>query len=478
MAGLSAPSRDSGKDQMLERYLNLMAEQSGHRRRHRQQTTVLTTTQNTQEIEDVKKPPRATQEVPKNSRKHEEWKESITGSQETYYHSTFKVIIDLVPDWNLLDLAEEAGTTTVFAKRSHQTEKLQASFQRPSSSLLDLQEESGLVDLSSPQRLRKLEEIQADHEETSSVLFDLEEVVSDATALSSPQKAQETDAIQEAEYNQDTEGTEESEADPKDDGQCKRWGLSDLEEDYMPLRILPSFSELPGKVRRQIWNFARPEARYIKIRESKWSAALYSDAQIPALLHTCQESRKLALKWYDLTFARDPEMGFWDQKTLNELMDNALTKGQRAQPRIYFDWERDGIYSQCARCNGQRMSCRHAPLSFDWLRVNRLVYEGPLSINPFYKLTLCYPAVESIMLIRGRSAVRRTAVSPSEFIPVIEKFEWEGDDLLATCLETLQNTDPGCDALETITSVQRMTLMDVNQTEVVDQTESSYWPCR
>ncbi|TGO37984.1 hypothetical protein BHYA_0084g00150 [Botrytis hyacinthi] len=282
--------------------------------------------------------------------------------------------------------------------------------------------------------------------QAGSVLFDLEEGVSDATAISSPQKAQETDRIQKAEYNQDTEGTGESEADPEKNDQW--WGISDLKEDSAPPRILLHFSELPGK--------------------SQWSAALYSDAPIPSLLHTCQESRKEALKWYDLSFARDPEMGFWDQRTLKELMNNAITEGQRAQPRIYFDWERDGIYSQCARCNGHRMSCRHAPLSFDWLRVKRLAYEGPLSINPFYKLTLCYPAVESIILIRGRSAVRRTAVLPSELIAVNEKFEWEGDDLLATCLETIQNTNLECDALETITSVQRMTLMDVNQTEVVD----------
>ncbi|KAF7940548.1 uncharacterized protein EAE98_000675 [Botrytis deweyae] len=461
MAGLSIPSRDSGKDQMLERYLNLMAEQ-----RQRQEAIVSTapqiTPKDTQEIEDVEEISRAAQKVSKNSGEHEKWKATTTESQENY--------------WNLLDLAEEAGTTTLFVKRNHETEKLQASFYQPSSSLLDLQEESGLIDLSSHQRLGEPEESQADHEETNSVLFDLEETVSDTTALSSPQKAQETDGIQEAEYNQDTEGTEESEADPEDDDEW--WGLSDLKEDSAPPQKLPYFSKLPGKVRRQIWHFARPEARYIKIRESKWSAALYSDAPIPALLHTCQESRKVALKWYDLSFARDPEMGFWDQKTLNELMDSALTEGQRAQPCIYFDWQRDGIYSQCARCNGHRMSCRHAPLSFDWLRVKRLAYEGPLSINPFYKLTLCYPAVESIMLIRGRSAVRRTVVSPSEFIPINEKFEWEGDDLLATCLETLQNTDPECDALETITTVRRMTLMDVNQTDVVDRTESSYWPCR
>ncbi|KAK6608828.1 hypothetical protein H4I95_04208 [Botrytis cinerea] len=457
MAGLSVSLRDSGKDQMLERYLDLMAEQ-----RQRQEATVLTAPQIAQKIADIEKTSQAAREVSKNSLEHEEWTETTTKSQETY--------------WNLLDLAEETGSTILVAKGIHETEKLLANFQRPLSNLVDFQEESGLIDLSSPQKFKEPEEREAYHEESRSALLDLVEVVSDAAELPSPEKGQEIDGIQEAKYNQDTEENEESEGNPEDDDQW--WGLSDLEEDFAPPRILPYFSELPGKLRRQIWNFARPEARYIKLRESKWSAALYSDAPIPALLHTCQESRNSALRWYDLSFARNPEMGFWDQKTLNEIMDNALTEGQRAKPRIYFDWERDGIYSQCARCNGHRMSCRHAPLSFDWLRVKRLAYEGPLSINPFYKLTLCYPAVESIMLIRGRSAVRRTAISPSEFIPVDERFEWEGDDLLATCFETIQNTDPECDALETITSVHRMTLMDVNQTEVVDRVESSYWPCR
>ncbi|KAF7885206.1 hypothetical protein EAF00_011024 [Botryotinia globosa] len=296
---------------MLERYLNLMAEQSvflpsqshdflqGKHRRQNQEATVSTEPQITQEIKYVKESTHETQEVSKNSREHEEWKESRTESQDT------------------------------------------------SSSLLDLHEESGLIDLSSPQRLEEPEGSLEYHEETSSVLFDLEGI-SYATALSSPQKAQEIDGIQEAECNQDTEDTGESEEDPEEDDQW--WGISDLKEDSAPPRILLRFSELPGKVRRQIWNFVRPEARYIKIRESKWSAAFYSDAPIPSLLHTCQESRKEAMKWYDLSFARDPEMGFWDQRTLNGLMDNAITEGQRAQPRIYFDWERDGRYSQCARC--------------------------------------------------------------------------------------------------------------------------------
>ncbi|TGO47533.1 hypothetical protein BCON_0274g00060 [Botryotinia convoluta] len=124
----------------------------------------------------------------------------------------------------LLDLAEEAGTTVLFAKRisfcgpfaRSMTIDLQSSVKSIGSS-----EESGLIDLSSPRRHKEPEESQADHEEFRSGVFDFEEVVSDATALSSPQKAQETDGIQEAAYSQDTEETEESEVYPEDDDQCK-----------------------------------------------------------------------------------------------------------------------------------------------------------------------------------------------------------------------------------------------------------------
>ncbi|APA06060.1 hypothetical protein sscle_01g008300 [Sclerotinia sclerotiorum 1980 UF-70] len=259
-------------------------------------------------------------------------------------------------------------------------------------------------------------------------------------------------------------------------------GLADPEEDYIEVAVIPTtflrFSKLPQKLRHQIWHFTRPEARYIKIRESRWTTGLFSGAPIPAMLHTCQESRKMALIWYDLSFARDPEMCFLDQHTLNTIMENALTNEEPREARIYFDWERDGLYSQCARCTGHRMSCRHAPLSFDFLRIKRLAFEGPLSVNPFYKIALCFPAVESIILIRGRSSIRRKAVLPLEFIYVDKRFEWEDEDLLATCLYTIKNTAPECGAIETIQSVRRMTLLNVNQTELVDRVERSYWPCR
>lgn len=106
---------------------------------------------------------------------------------------------------------------------------------------MDFQEESGLIDLSSPQKFKEPEEREAYHEEsrkhllsptglyrehiltfkTGSALLDLVEVVSDAAELLSPGKGQEIDGIQEAKYNQDTEGNEESEGNPEDDDQCR-----------------------------------------------------------------------------------------------------------------------------------------------------------------------------------------------------------------------------------------------------------------
>ena len=109
------------------------------------------------------------------------------------------------------------------------------------SNLIDFQEESGLIDLSSPQKFKEPKEREAYHEEsrehllssmglyrehaltfqTGSALLDLVEVVSDAAELPSPEKGQEIDGNQEAKYNQGTEENEESEENIEDDAQCR-----------------------------------------------------------------------------------------------------------------------------------------------------------------------------------------------------------------------------------------------------------------
>jgi hypothetical protein len=86
------------------------------------------------------------------------------------------------------------------------------------------------------------------------------------------------------------------------------------------------FPKLPMELRLKIWKMARPEGRYILLEHSrKRRRAVFSRAKVPALLHACQESRDIALKWYKLSFGTHSSFG-----------------------KTYFDAEIDGLYHRCS----------------------------------------------------------------------------------------------------------------------------------
>jgi hypothetical protein len=80
------------------------------------------------------------------------------------------------------------------------------------------------------------------------------------------------------------------------------------------LRTFTCFPRLPLELQRMVWGFALPAPRTITIistdftiRDAKgWTVRKYCVAHnapsVPSLLHACQESRKVALKTYHLTF--------------------------------------------------------------------------------------------------------------------------------------------------------------------------------
>ena len=69
------------------------------------------------------------------------------------------------------------------------------------------------------------------------------------------------------------------------------------------------FTSLPYELRAQIWQLALPGPRVIEIRnragyfENLHCTQIYSICRIPVLLHTCRESREVALKYYALSFS-------------------------------------------------------------------------------------------------------------------------------------------------------------------------------
>jgi hypothetical protein len=65
------------------------------------------------------------------------------------------------------------------------------------------------------------------------------------------------------------------------------------------------FPDLPPEIRREIWKYLLPGPRIIHIMGShrtNGGQCFVDTVEIPTLLHTCQESRSLALKRYKLSF--------------------------------------------------------------------------------------------------------------------------------------------------------------------------------
>ncbi|CZR66207.1 uncharacterized protein PAC_16108 [Phialocephala subalpina] len=110
------------------------------------------------------------------------------------------------------------------------------------------------------------------------------------------------------------------------------------------------FPRLPAELRLKIWFFALPRQRLVEIMvnetfdsylsdassEDRWSLvkSVRSPTSVPAILHTCNESRVEALKYYHLSFGRN------------------TSYSRNMNPRIYFDASTDVLY----------LNCHHFPL--------------------------------------------------------------------------------------------------------------------
>lgn len=150
-----------------------------------------------------------------------------------------------------------------------------------------------------------------------------------------------------------------------------------------------------------IWVYARPEGRYILLKSSKRcgkSAPIYSPAKVPAFLHACHESRMIALKWYQLSFATN----------FNKKM------------QTYFDHSRDGIYAQCYNIQDCGAMLVNNMMNNEGLKlIKRMVWEGPLNYLPLIQIVR-FPAIKNLILVRGKRIAPRAEVTLSEMTTVIQ----------------------------------------------------------
>lgn len=162
-----------------------------------------------------------------------------------------------------------------------------------------------------------------------------------------------------------------------------------------------TFHSLSEDVRKTIWTHALPGPRIIELTILRKN--IVSRARVPTLLHTCRESRAVALKHYTLAFGHNA-----------------------SPPKVYFDFRYDWIYTRCPGCLGA--NCSHkSMLTGDHSRLRHLVYEGPISFNPFTKILRFFPDIRGVILIRGKSKGYRDEIDSEEFVHLEEGFEWAGD---------------------------------------------------
>lgn len=180
-----------------------------------------------------------------------------------------------------------------------------------------------------------------------------------------------------------------------------------------------SFFSLGYKLCKQIWILALEHPPRIIVLTKSTTYAIHSRAVVPALLHTCRESREIAKRYYSLSFAT-----------------------QDTSPKVYFDFHHDWLYTQCGGCLG--MDCNHKfTLTEDHKKVKHLIYHGPMSHNPFPKILRFYPKIENLILIGGRGNAQRSDINKADISIVHEKFSWAlEDDLLTLARKAWRDLKP------------------------------------
>lgn len=214
------------------------------------------------------------------------------------------------------------------------------------------------------------------------------------------------------------------------------------------------FHSLEDDVRRRIWALALPEPRIIALARSP-TYSVHSQAPVLALLQTCRESRAVAQEYYSLSFG---------------MVMNS--------PKVYFDLCNDWIYTRCSGCLG--VDCAHKlTLTDNHAIVRRLIFEGPMTVNPFPKILRYYPSVERLILISGKSDAARSQLKKSEISFVSMQFEWdsEGDlmKLARTAWMALSPTGRWPFALK---QIWRGTLPDVEDSlKTAGSQKNALWTC-
>jgi len=179
------------------------------------------------------------------------------------------------------------------------------------------------------------------------------------------------------------------------------------------------FSKVPLELRTIVWKLARPVPRVVNIFRAKVDDkdVLYSTAKIPSLLHVCQESRRIAKEWYQLSF---PWSSSWNDPYA---------------ARVYFDFSADFLYFPSFDYFHSENTARLSPLPWniyarDTEKVKKVVQEVPKSWDGFSHMSINCPSATEALVVNIGEGMSQGGAELSDFVVTEEAFDWQNNRTL------------------------------------------------
>jgi hypothetical protein len=199
--------------------------------------------------------------------------------------------------------------------------------------------------------------------------------------------------------------------------------------EYPPLTAFELFPRLPKELRLVIWELARQEPRIVKLRKSKMENYMFgrynyrSNAPIPGLLHTCIESRLVALQWYASMFPEctGDSYSYTMLGAPIKIVDPFRkwgTRGLFQNQHTFFDPSADFLYIGCEFCtiHLDLQSCK---------KVQNLLIRWNENRSPFFSFASWYPSATEIGILSPSSGDSKAGTSLTQLKESSEVFSWQ-----------------------------------------------------
>ncbi|PVH77077.1 hypothetical protein DL98DRAFT_276702 [Cadophora sp. DSE1049] len=201
------------------------------------------------------------------------------------------------------------------------------------------------------------------------------------------------------------------------------------------------FGRLPPELRSIIWKLAMPESRVYSMRASKKNYGLgYAAASVPALLHTCRESRAIAIPMYTSRYSHYPHYTFFSKH------DVIFLGCDKSEDCLSLD------YCSGPSCQ-RRLGVYNSPTT-----IQRYMFEVVPHTKPFSGIYLMFNRedVEELLLVDSHSGKPTKEAVLSNYREITTPFKWQCGRSLLQCWKDELAKSPGWKIPESLKRIVRV----------------------